>query len=62
MPILGGLFSYVVGPTEIPVIGTFLMLTQFTAPAFFLAAAAVALFMLLYFVFQDGAAHVEVYL
>ncbi|CBN79387.1 conserved unknown protein [Ectocarpus siliculosus] len=37
MPILGGFFSYLLGSTEIPLLGRFLLLTQFTAPAFFVA-------------------------
>ena len=54
MPVLGGFFSYVLGSTEIPLLGRFLMLTQFTAPAFFVMAMSVAVFVLLYLVFQDG--------
>lgn len=54
MPVLGGLFSYLLGSEEIPLIGRFLVLTQFTAPAFFVTALSSAVFFLLYFVFQDG--------
>ncbi|CAM9412963.1 unnamed protein product, partial [Ectocarpus sp. 8 AP-2014] len=54
MPILGGFFSYLLGSTEIPLLGRFLLLTQFTAPAFFVAAMSTVLFLLLCFVFQDG--------
>lgn len=54
MPLLGGFLSYALGDREIPVLGSSLVLTQFTAPAFFLAGAAVVLLGLLYFVFQDG--------
>lgn len=54
MPVLGGLFSYLLGSEEIPLVGRFLMLTQFTAPAFFVAAMSSAVFLLLYFIFQDG--------
>eukprot|EP00752_Nemacystus_decipiens_P015766 g14076.t1 len=54
MPVVGGFFSYILGSKEIPLIGRFLVLNQFTAPAFFIAAMAVAIFVLLFFVFQDG--------
>ncbi|CAM9556073.1 unnamed protein product, partial [Ectocarpus sp. 8 AP-2014] len=54
MSILGGFFSYLLGSTEIPLLGRFLLLTQFTAPAFFVAAMSTVLFLLLWFVFQDG--------
>ncbi|CAN0336937.1 unnamed protein product, partial [Ectocarpus sp. 13 AM-2016] len=54
MPILGGFFSYLLGSTEIPLLGRFLLLTQFTAPAFFVAAMSTVLFLLLWSVFQDG--------
>eukprot|EP00903_Cladosiphon_okamuranus_P018701 g17214.t1 len=54
MPVLGGLFSYLLGSEEIPVIGKILMLTQFTAPAFFVTAMSSAVFLLLYFIFKDG--------
>ncbi|CAM9913831.1 unnamed protein product [Ectocarpus fasciculatus] len=53
-PIVGGLFSYLLGSAEIPLLGRFLLLTQFTAPAFFVAAISAILFVLLCFVFQDG--------
>ncbi len=54
MPVVGGLFSYVLGSAKIPLVGRFMMLTQFTAPAFFVAAMAGAVFVLLWSVFQDG--------
>lgn len=55
MPILGGFLSYAMGSAEFHVIGRFLMITQFTAPAILLAVGALILFVLLYFVFEDGA-------
>lgn len=54
MPVLGGFFSYLLSSTEIPLLGRFLMLTQFTAPAFFLMLMSSAVFLLLHFVFRDG--------
>ena len=54
MPIVGGFLSHVMGSEKIPLIGQFLVLTQFTAPAFFLSVFAIVLYALLYFVFKDG--------
>ncbi|CAM9152934.1 unnamed protein product [Scytosiphon promiscuus] len=54
MPVLGGFFSYLLGSTEIPLLGCFLLLTQFTAPAFFLMLMSSVVFLLLHFVFRDG--------
>lgn len=54
MPFLGGFLSFVMGSRNIPIVGNFLILNQFTAPAFFMAVAAATLFGLLAFVFQDS--------
>ena len=55
MPIVGGFLSHALGSAKIPLIGQFVVLTQFTASAFFLAAFAIVLFALLLFAFKDGA-------
>lgn len=54
MPFLGGFLSFVMESRNIPIVGNFLVLSQFTAPAFFMAATAAILFGLLALVFQDS--------
>lgn len=54
MPFLGGFLSFLMGSRNIPVVGNLLVLNQFTAPAFSMAAAAATLFGLLALVFQDS--------
>lgn len=54
LPLVGDSLSYLLGSTEIVLLGHYLTLTKFTAPALFVAVMSVAVFLLLYFVFQDG--------
>lgn len=58
MPILGGYFSYLLHSREIPLMGRFLVLSEFTAPSFLLIAAGTILLVLLRTVFEDGKWHV----
>lgn len=54
MPLLGGYLSYLLKSREISIVGNIILLTQYTAAAFFLMALGALLMVLLYFVFQDG--------
>ena len=54
MPFLGGFFSFLLESRSFPILGNFLVLNQFTAPALFMVAAATTLFGLLLAVFRDS--------
>ncbi|CAM9888603.1 unnamed protein product [Ectocarpus sp. 13 AM-2016] len=54
MPFVGGFLSFVIKDRRIPLLGEFLVLNSFTAPAYVMVVAALILFALLKLVFEDS--------
>ncbi|CAM9472921.1 unnamed protein product [Ectocarpus sp. 8 AP-2014] len=54
MPFVGGFLSFLIKDRRIPLLGEFLVLTSFTAPAYVMIVAALVLFALLKLVFEDS--------
>ncbi|CAM9372145.1 unnamed protein product, partial [Hapterophycus canaliculatus] len=54
MPFVGGFLAFLVKDRRIPILGKFLVLTSFTAPAIFMMVAALVLLVLLRLVFKDS--------
>lgn len=54
MPFVGGFLAFALRGHSFHLLGRLVVLNQFTAPAFVMAVAAIALLCLLYFVFRDS--------
>lgn len=54
MPFVGGFLCFLLGARSVPLLGEFLVLNEFTAPAFVMAAAALILLSFLFFIFKDS--------